>query len=224
MDPLLGQIALWPLSWVPQGWMACEGQLLLIQQYAALFSLLGTTYGGDGKTNFKLPDLRSRVPLGAQVPTEVGAIFGAATASVSTVGKGEVLLQSNQIPLPAHTHSATFASTTATSAKVNVAIPVDAATSDNNVPSNTAVLGRGMVGANPAKMYSAAASTTTLKPFDATANLPAVTGNITVGNSSVVTPEPVKVAVSVPVTVSTLQPSLALRYIIAVEGIYPMRP
>lgn len=223
MDPLLGLIALWPLNWVPQGWMACEGQALSIPQYTALYSLLGITYGGDGKTTFKLPDLRSRVPLGAQVPAQVGTESGAATASGMAAGKVAVILQSNQIPLPEHTHSAAFTSKTATSAKVNVAIPVDAATSDNNVPSNTAVLGRGMVGTNPAKMYSAAASTTTLKPFDATANLPAVIGEITVSNSPVVMPQPVVVAVNVPVTVSTIQPSLALRYIIAVEGIYPTK-
>ena len=72
MDPILGQIILWPLNWVPDGWMACEGQELSIQANTPLYSLLGTTYGGNGSTTFKLPDLRSRVPLGAQIPTQDG--------------------------------------------------------------------------------------------------------------------------------------------------------
>ena len=158
MDPILGQIILWPLNWVPDGWAACEGQELSIQQNAALYSLLGTTYGGNGSTTFKLPDLRSRVPLGAQMPTQVGTVSGAPTSSVVATGTGAVTLQPSQVPLPSHTHSATFNSTTATSATVSVAIPVDAASSDNNVPSNTAVLGKGTVGANPAKVYSTAST------------------------------------------------------------------
>ena len=80
MDPILGQIILWPLNWVPDGWMACEGQELSIQANTPLYSLLGTTYGGNGSTTFKLPDLRSRVPLGAQIPTQVGSVSGAAAA------------------------------------------------------------------------------------------------------------------------------------------------
>src|SRR5437870_7970260 len=62
-DPFLGQIILVPYNFAPQGWAFCEGQLLPINQNQALFSLLGTTYGGDGRTTFALPDLRGRVPL-----------------------------------------------------------------------------------------------------------------------------------------------------------------
>lgn len=224
MDPILGQIILWPLNWVPDGWMACEGQELLIQEYAALYSLLNTTYGGNGSTTFKLPDLRSRVPLGAQIPTQVGTVSGAPTSSVVATGTGAVTLQPTQVPLPSHSHSATFTCSTASTTSVSVAIPVDSASSDNNAPSNTAVLGKGMVGSNPAKVYSSAAATTTLKPFDATVNLPTVTGTVTIGNTSAAALQPVPLAVAVPVTVSTAQPSLTLRYIIATVGTYPMRP
>lgn len=63
MDPFLGQIQLFGFGFAPRGWAACEGQLLSISANTALFSLLGTTYGGDGKTTFGLPDLRGRVPL-----------------------------------------------------------------------------------------------------------------------------------------------------------------
>lgn len=64
LDPLLGQVNIFPYSFAPRGWIACEGQLLPISQYSALFSLLGTTYGGDGRTTFGLPDLRGRMVIG----------------------------------------------------------------------------------------------------------------------------------------------------------------
>ena len=64
MDPLLGQIILFAGTFAPVGWALCEGQLMSIRQYTALFSLLGTTYGGDGRETFALPDLRGRAPIG----------------------------------------------------------------------------------------------------------------------------------------------------------------
>ena len=88
MDPILGQIILWPLNWVPDGWLACEGQELQVAQYQALYSLLGQTYGGNGTTSFKLPDLRSRVPLGAVLPNQVGTVAGSATSSMTATGTG----------------------------------------------------------------------------------------------------------------------------------------
>ncbi len=63
ISPFLGQIIPWPINFAPTGWLLCNGQTLPISQYAALFSLLGTTYGGDGRTTFVLPDLRGRMPV-----------------------------------------------------------------------------------------------------------------------------------------------------------------
>lgn len=64
MDPFLGTIAMFGFNFVPRGWAFCNGQIMSIQQNTALFSLLGTTYGGNGTTTFGLPDLRGRVPVG----------------------------------------------------------------------------------------------------------------------------------------------------------------
>ncbi len=63
-DPILGQLMLIGFNFCPRGWMSAEGQLLAISSNTALFSLYGTTYGGDGRTTFMLPDLRGRVPIG----------------------------------------------------------------------------------------------------------------------------------------------------------------
>ena len=63
MEPFIAQIMMFGGNFAPRGWAFCDGQLLPISQYSALFSLLGTTYGGDGRTTFGLPDLRGRVAI-----------------------------------------------------------------------------------------------------------------------------------------------------------------
>lgn len=91
-EPFLGEIRLLGFDFAPRGWAFCEGQLLPIAQNQALFSVVGTTYGGDGRVTFALPDLRGRIPVhpGADVP--FGARLG--TETVALV-----------VPeLPAHSH------------------------------------------------------------------------------------------------------------------------
>jgi microcystin-dependent protein len=80
-DPFIGQILLVGFNFAPVNWHICDGTLLPIQQYTALFSLLGTYFGGDGVNNFALPDLRSRVPIGigqgnGLTPYTIGQLAG----------------------------------------------------------------------------------------------------------------------------------------------------
>jgi len=97
MDPFLGEIRLVPYTFAPLGWAFCAGQLLPISQNTALFSLLGNTYGGDGKRTFALPDLRGRVPVGAgQGATGSDYVLG------STGGDETAKLTVSH--LPAHSH------------------------------------------------------------------------------------------------------------------------
>lgn len=63
MDSFLGQIQLFAFNFEPVGWMLCDGKTLPISQYTAVFALLGTTYGGDGQTNFALPNLAGKEPI-----------------------------------------------------------------------------------------------------------------------------------------------------------------
>jgi microcystin-dependent protein len=84
MQPFLGQIEAFAFNFAPKGWVQCAGQLLPIAQYQALFSLLGTTYGGNGVANFALPDLRGRVGAGAGsgpglTPRTLGTVAGEET-------------------------------------------------------------------------------------------------------------------------------------------------
>lgn len=107
IEPFMGQIALFPYNFAPRGWAFCHGQLLPISQNTALFSLLGTLYGGDGRTNFGLPDLRGRVPVGAgQGPGLSNYYLG------QSFGSESVTLTSGQ--MPNHTHSIQVSSEPAT--------------------------------------------------------------------------------------------------------------
>ncbi len=161
-EPLMTTISGWGPTWAPRQWTLCSGQLLAISQYQAVFSLIGTVYGGDGRTTFKLPDLRGRVPIGAgQSPGTSHYPQGA------LVGAEQVTL--TQLEMPAHNHSATpqLAST----------IPATAEAGTTDTPSSTV---------SPAQIsqrsgetiaaYGAPDGTTTLDGGT-------VTGSVVIGNA-----------------------------------------
>jgi microcystin-dependent protein len=114
-EPFLSEIRIFSFNFAPKGWALCNGQLLPINQNQALFSLLGTTFGGDGRVNFGLPDLRGRTPI------HVG--------SGHTLGErgGEQAHTLSIAELPQHTHSA--------NASNNQAL--------GTIPGNTQVLAQG---------------------------------------------------------------------------------
>ena len=96
-QPFLGEIAIFGFTFAPRGWAMCNGQILSISQNTALFSLLGTTYGGNGQTTFALPDLRGRVPVHeGQGPGLSPYVLGEVT------GTETVTLTSQQ--MPSHVH------------------------------------------------------------------------------------------------------------------------
>jgi microcystin-dependent protein len=109
MDPYIAEIRMFAGNFAPRGWAFCNGQILSIAQNTALFSLLGTTYGGNGQTTFALPDLQGRLPMhpgnGAGLtPRSLGEVSGVET----------VTLILNQIPQ--HTHQAKASTEDANSA------------------------------------------------------------------------------------------------------------
>jgi microcystin-dependent protein len=99
-EPFIGQIQIFGFNFAPRGWAHCDGQLLPISSYSALFSLLGTTYGGDGRTTFALPDLRGRVAVHPGSGPGVDTVYWGQRG-----GYNSVILSASQ--LPAHSHSAT---------------------------------------------------------------------------------------------------------------------
>lgn len=120
-DQCLGEIRMFAGNNAPDGWAFCNGASLPIAQYANLYSLIGTTYGGDGVTTFNLPDLRGRLPIGVGTAT---------TTTVyplgKTLGTETVTLTEAQMPTHSHTLMASSAdASTGSSSSSYLAAPVD---------------------------------------------------------------------------------------------------
>ncbi|WP_158928468.1 phage tail protein [Acidisphaera sp. S103] len=177
--PFLGQITVFPYNFAPYGWMDCAGQILPISQYAALFSLLGTQYGGNGTSNFALPDLQGRIPVGQ------GQLLGGGIYDMGEeAGSENVTLLTTT--MSAHTHSLTAATNQAAS----------------NNPSGQLLskpeAGGGHGGASAGNIYNPGNVDTPLAP----------TSIGTAGGSQ---PH------------NNIQPTLVLRYCIAMQGVFPAR-
>ena len=154
MEPFIGQIMQFAGNFAPRGWAFCDGQLLPIAQYTAVFSLLGTAYGGDGRTTFGLPDLRGRLAVHA------GNGPGLSPATRGQKGGSEnVTLTASQ--MPSHTHTHTY--------EPKIQCIGENATEDD--PSG-AFLGAGL------ETY-----TSTLATPTATMNANAITGDLTINNT-----------------------------------------
>jgi microcystin-dependent protein len=97
-NPFLGEIRMFGGNFAPRGWAFCDGQIMSISQNTALFSLLGTFYGGDGRTTFALPDLRGRVPI------QQGQGVGLSLYDLGQIG-GEENLTLTAAQMPAHHHN-----------------------------------------------------------------------------------------------------------------------
>ena len=124
MDEYMGIIKLFAGNFAPRGWAFCAGQTLAISSNTALFSILGTTYGGNGTTTFCLPDLRGRVPVG--VTNTGGSPLSTYTLGEVTGTENNTLLVNN---LPPHTHTGNVnvtganASTSTPATNTNIAVP-----------------------------------------------------------------------------------------------------
>jgi microcystin-dependent protein len=108
-EPFLSEIRIMSFNFPPRGWALCNGQLLPINQNQALFSLLGTTFGGDGRVNFALPDLRARTPIHVGSGHTLGERGGEQAHTISIA----------EIPTHYHTASASLATTGATPVPTN---------------------------------------------------------------------------------------------------------
>lgn len=112
MEPYLAQIIMFGGNFAPRGWAFCNGQLLAISQYSAVFSLIGTYYGGDGRTTFGLPDLRGRAPISSGTgpgltPHQIGSRGGTETNTLTIAN------------LPTHNHAVALQAETAAGTTAN---------------------------------------------------------------------------------------------------------
>jgi len=193
-EPFIGEICIFGFNFAPVDWALCNGQLMQINQNAALFSLLGTMYGGNGTTTFGIPDLQGRMPIG------MGNGAGLTPRPISTkAGQENATLTVNQ--LPAHTHSVNITATTSVKASTGA--------SSSATPTAGAYLAQGGTSAgDSAIIYAGAAPANTVALGGVSTQL---TGNAT-GATGASQPAPI------------MNPFLALNFCIAVIGLYPSRP
>jgi len=128
-EPFLGEIRMASFNFPPKGWAFCDGQLLPINQNQALFSLLGTTYGGDGRVNFGLPNLQARIPLHMGNGFTQGQMSGEAA---HTLTQGE---------MPAHTHLVSGNSSQGTQSAPNQHVPAAVGTASFGTSPDVAMAG-----------------------------------------------------------------------------------
>lgn len=201
MDVFMGTILPFGFNYPPVDWAACNGQLLPISQYNALFALLGTYFGGNGTQNFGLPDLRGRMPIG----------FGAGPGLPTYVmgengGNVNVSLTTSQMPTHSHTVLANPGNPQAPGNLQMTVQVAGTATSPANAPTAANnVLGASGPGAGSATIWSNAMSSP-VTMAGTSINTNAMVG--TAGNN-------------LPVDITN--PFLALNFCIAVNGIFPSR-
>ncbi|RPE05644.1 phage tail protein [Chitinophaga lutea] len=195
MESYLAMIMIFGGNFAIRGWSTCWGQIVSIAQNTALFSLLGTTYGGNGQTTFALPDLRGRMPIGwGQGPGLPNYELGQIGGSPSTT------LTINNMPM--HNHVADFSTLTVTQS-------ASTAQGTTNIPGSTLVpAALPVIGSGPSasaiKGYGVKDNTATLSPAT-------IGGGINIGIAGGSQPFSIE------------SPYLGVNYLIAMEGIFPPR-
>ena len=208
-DPLIGQVCPVAFTFAPRGWAFTNGQLLSVSSNSALFSILGTTYGGDGRTTFGLPDTRGRVVIGA------GQGIGLSNYPLGARGGADsVTLSSNQIGSHSHSASTTVSATTT----ITVAAQINASSSGANQGSPAGNVLAVVPGAE--NMYRA---------FDA--NTPQVSMHANSVTYSL--PSPINIGATGNTSVNNFNggngahenkmPVQAINWVIALTGVFPSR-
>lgn len=195
MDPTLAEIRIFAGNFAPLSWAFCNGALMSIAENTALFSLLGTTYGGDGQTTFALPDMRGRVPVG------VGQGAGLSYYDLGQVsGSPTVTLISTQ--MPAHTHQMVVSGAPTLNVSSGQATNAAASGTNSSIASPGTMSGR---------TFNASLGFNTSAPDVAinSVNMHTMSVNNSIAGGS----QPH----------DNMMPYMGINYIIAVEGIYPSR-
>ena len=202
MDGVIGTVMICGFNFPPRTWSFCSGQLLAINANTSLYSLLGTNYGGDGRTTFGLPALNGRVPVGqGQAPG------GSVHWSMGTT-YGSDLHYMNLSELPTHSHGASFVPNSLGQATLRASTgPGESAT-----PREGDFLAQSVPGASPADQPEKIYSSTAESPVNLSGlTVPEETGSVTVQQTGGSSP------------FNIVQPSLGMNYSICMQGIYPSR-
>lgn len=203
MEAYMGMIAMFGFNYAPEGFTFCNGSQLAMSQYQALYSLIGPIYGSATAGNFKLPDLKSRAPIGFNMGGQpspltmraIGAYVGSETAAMTLA------------QLPAHTHTATF---TPSGGGAAAAVAISTSNGTKAVPAAGDHLAVPMAGFDQTNAYTNSPGTTV--------PLGGVTGGGGGGGTVAVGPNGGGQAMPI------LNPVLAINFSICTNGLYPVRP
>lgn len=194
MEVFMGTIQAFSFNFPPAGWAACYGQTLGVSQYQALFALLGTYYGGNGTTNFQLPNLQGRLPIGqgnglGLTPRVIGEVSGTENVTATL----------NNLPTHTHTLSSVSAATT-----LQLANP---ASNPVSVPTATnSFIGTSSGGPGTANIYSDAQGTTPV-PLQGVSTT--VTGTLSPAGNGL--------------PLAVMNPFLVINFSVALNGVFPSR-
>lgn len=191
-----GEISMFGFNFAPRNWAFCNGQIMAIAQNQALYALLGTIYGGDGRTTFSLPGLQGRSPM------QFGTGPGLSSHPIG-MKAGAEFNTLDTLHMPSHNHTAQLQATAATTMSASL----DKANA--TVPTNNAILSEAVTGFNPTSIYDTngvASSTVNLGGLTT-----AVSGSVTIGNNGSNQP------------VNNMSPYLAINFSISLMGIFPSR-
>lgn len=226
----IGMIRAIPLQFVPEGWLECNGQTVSIQQYTALFGVLGFRYGGDQQTTFGLPDLRGRTIVGAGVSTvagrevpsmTIGAQIGADTLDIPVAGTASLTIGEANLPTTQFSGALDISGLSATST-------LSATTNGpgETAPTSGAMLSASGSGQGAAAVYFSppAGATPAMVKLNDESVKTTLTGSATIsatlGSGTAVPTLTGPLHAKIP----TMQPSLGVMYIICYDGVYPSRP
>ena len=201
-DWYLGEIRAFAGDYAPKHWLSCSGQTLQINQYSALYALIGTMYGGDGVTTFMLPNLNGAFALGSGVDASTGVDHPVG----ETTTRSSVSLSNTQ--LPQHVHTATFQPT-------NTGLTFSVAAADAYNASGTSPAGRVPAKSGATKSQPAFAYATTASGDAKLAGVTASGGGFTGGQ--------VTLASVGGANVPVMPPFVAVTYMIALSGVFPSR-
>ncbi|PVZ39078.1 phage tail protein [Pseudomonas sp. CC120222-01a] len=220
-DPFLGEIRMVGFNFNPYGWALCQGQVMSLSQNTALFALLGTTYGGDGVSNFALPDLRSRTPVGW------GQGNGLSVYELGEQGGTEHVTQT-LTNMPPHTHLLNLTAANNLTATNNLGGTTVPQVVNADATSATPIAGGCLGIANDGtgttfQIYHSGKDNAgnPLPRVDLATQALTVTGTTAIGGSTTVSGTASVTGTGSPSSV--LSPFLALNFIIALQGIFPSR-
>lgn len=228
MDYFLGTIMPWVGSWVPNGWLPCDGRSLPVQTNQALYSLIMNTYGGNN-VNFNIPDLRGRMPIesgtapNSTITHTLGQMGGADSINFVASKTGSITV--NTTNMPAHSHSTTLSLSNVNASATTTMSVSTGANGSVTAPTNCQLSTSVATGLPAAGIFiDAAATPVTPSSMQGITTSVTTTANGSASLANTGNNQALPFTASVNTKIPAISPYTCVNFIICVSGLYPMRP